>query len=237
MYRRDPITCWNFKWSSGSTGLVFGLGWYPSGNGVGGAFTFMRLNVTFQLDFTYHTDTSDCSFHFHLFPFIEAHVWYGSNSEALYDTICRLQPCTILSHSHLLYNINLRATITTIPSVRGVMIPINLVSSATDSIRWSIVLFKFVTVPTSDPKSEFLCQSRLIVQNLQTPWTTLYAWDSSHTLITTYHPYAHKPSALTKYLKQKLHLQCAKHLSHSHLAQVEQNVPLERNIKSLQHFL
>ena len=54
-------------------------------------------------------------------------------------------------------------------SIRGVMIPINLVSSATDSIRQHIVLFKPVAIPTSDPKSEFLCQLRLVAQNLQTP--------------------------------------------------------------------
>ena len=44
-----------------------------------------------------------------------------------------------------------------------------------------------------------------------------------------YHPYTHEPSALTEYLKQKLRLQHAKCLSHSHLAQVEQSVPLECN--------
>ena len=43
-------------------------------------------------------------------------------------------------------------------SIRGVTIPIYLVSSATDSIRLRVVLFKTVTIPTSDPKSEFLCQ-------------------------------------------------------------------------------
>ena len=47
-----------------------------------------------------------------------------------------------------------------------------------------------------------------------------------------YHPCSHEPSALTKYLKQKLRLQHAKCLSHSHLAQVEQSVPLKRNINS-----
>ena len=46
-------------------------------------------------------------------------------------------------------------------STRGVTIPIYLVSSTTDSIRRRIVLFKPVTVLTSDPKSEFLCQSSL----------------------------------------------------------------------------
>ena len=111
-----------------------------------------------------------------------------------------------------------------------VMIPIYFVNSTTDSIRQRVVLFKSVTVPTSDLKSEFLCQSSLIAQNLQTfPWTTSYTWDISHALITTYHPYTHEPSALTKYLKQKLRAQHAKWLSHSHLAQVKPSVPLERN--------
>ena len=68
-----------------------------------------------------------------------------------------------------MYNINLRATHTMILSIRGVTIPIDLVSSATNSIRQRVVLFKSVTVPTSDPKSEFLCQSSQSVQNLQTP--------------------------------------------------------------------
>ena len=43
----------------------------------------------------------------------------------------------------------------------NITIPIYLVSSTTDSIRWLVVLFKSVTIPTSDPKSEFLCQSSL----------------------------------------------------------------------------
>ena len=60
-----------------------------------------------------------------------------------------------------MYDINLRATHTTILSIRGVPIPIYLVSSATDSIRQRVVLFKPVPVPASDPKSEFLCQSSL----------------------------------------------------------------------------
>ena len=68
-----------------------------------------------------------------------------------------------------------------------------------------------------------------VAQNLQTPLNTLYAWEISHALITTYHPYCHSPSALTEYLKQKLRVQRAKHLGHSPSAQVEQNVPPERN--------
>ena len=66
---------------------------------------------------------------------------------------------TIRADGSFMYDINLRATHTTILSIRGVMIPIDLVSSATDSIRRCVVLFKLVTIPTSDPKSEFLCQS------------------------------------------------------------------------------
>ena len=47
-----------------------------------------------------------------------------------------------------------------------------------------------------------------------------------------YHPYTQSPRALTEYLKQKLCLQHTKHLSCSHSTQVEQDVPLERNINS-----
>ena len=75
----------------------------------------------------------------------------------------------IQSGSSLLYDINLRATHTTILSIRGVTIPICLVSSTMNSIRRCVVLFKPVTIPTSDPKSEFLCQSSSSTQNLQTP--------------------------------------------------------------------
>ena len=44
-----------------------------------------------------------------------------------------------------------------------------------------------------------------------------------------YHPYCQSPSALTEYLKQKLHHQRAKRLSCSLPTQVEQDVPLKRN--------
>ena len=88
------------------------------------------------------------SFPFLLLPYTEAHVQYDLVSF----------PCTIISWDWVLYNINLGATTTTILSTRGVTIPIDLVSSATDSIRRCVVLFKPVPIPTSDPKSEFLCQ-------------------------------------------------------------------------------
>ena len=139
----------------------------------------------------------------------------------------------IRASSVLLYNINLGATHTTILSTRGVTIPIYLFSSATDSIRRRIVLFKAVTILTSDPKSEFLCQSSFSCAEPADPLNTSYAWDISHTLVTTYHPYCHSPSALTKYLKQKLRHQQAKRLGCSPSAQVEQNVPLERNSNGL----
>ena len=131
-----------------------------------------------------------------------------------------------------LYDINLRAAHTTIPITRGVEIYISLVSSATDSIRRCVVVFKLVPILTSDLKSEFLCQLSSIVQNLQTPLNTSYAWDISHTLVTTYHPYCHSPSALTEYLRAKLQHQRVKRLGRSIPAQVEQNVQLERNINS-----
>ena len=96
----------------------------------------------------------------------------------MYDTIScfsrvqyDLKSClsTIRSLGSFLYNINLRDTTTTILRIRGVQIPIDLVSSATDSSRRSVVLFKPMSVPTSDPKSEFLCQSSYIAQNIQIP--------------------------------------------------------------------
>ena len=67
------------------------------------------------------------------------------------------------------------------------------------------------------------------MQNIQIPLNTLYTWDISHALTTLYHLYAHKPTALTEYLKRKLQVQHAKHRSHSHSAHIKQNVPLERN--------
>ena len=140
---------------------------------------------------------------------------------------------TIQSGCVLVYDINLRATHTTILSIRGVTIPIYLVSSATDSIRRSAVLFKPVPVPASDPKSEFLCQSSLSCAEPTDPLNTSYTWDISHALVTMYHPYCHSPSALTEYLKQKLRHQRAKRLGCSPSTQVEQNVPLERNILAL----
>ena len=104
-----------------------------------------------------HADTLDCIASF-LLPNTEAHVRY--DLPVLSDTIRSL--------GSFLYDINLGATATTILRIRGVQIPINLVNSATDSYRRSVVLFKPMSVPTSDPKSEFLYQLSCIVHNLQT---------------------------------------------------------------------
>ena len=150
----------------------------------------------------------------------------------MYDTILpdsRLVPMCDTILSRFLYDINLGAMHTTILGIRGVTISIYLVSSATDSIRWSVVLFKPVSVPTSDPKSEFLCQSSLLLRRTYRPPWTPHTPGISHALVTTYHPYCHSPSALTEYLKQRLHHQRAKCLGRSPSAQVEQSVPLERN--------
>ena len=95
-----------------------------------------------------------------------------SSNLVQYDAISGLWRLSCVRYdlvSAILYDINLGATTTTILSIRGVTIPIDLVSSATDSIRRRVVLFKPVTVRTSDPKSEFLCQSSYIAQNLQAP--------------------------------------------------------------------
>ena len=120
-------------------------------------------------------------------PHTEAHVRYDlvllpctirSCASPMYDTILCFShvrydlescSCTIWSLSYFLYDINLGATTTTILRIRGVQIPIDLVSSTTNSYRRSVVLFKQMSVPTSDPKSEFLCQSSHFAQNIQTP--------------------------------------------------------------------
>ena len=110
----------------------------------------------------HYADTSDCFVFFFLFPHPKAHVQY--NLVALLYTI--------RSGSYfclLVYDINLQAMHTTILSIRRVTIPIYLVSSATDSIRSHVVLFKPVTIPTSDLKSEFLCQSSLSCAELTDP--------------------------------------------------------------------
>ena len=137
--------------------------------------------VLLRSDFTHTQIHWTASFLFSL-PHIEAHVRYDlvacsctirSRSLFLYDTISWLVlvrydlvacSCTIRSRGLFLYDINLRATITTILRIRGVQIPIDLVSSATDSYRRSVVLFKPLSVPTSDPKSEFSYQSSSIVR-------------------------------------------------------------------------
>ena len=105
----------------------------------------------------HYADTSDCLVYFLLFPSSKPMydmIWLGSRVQ--YDLAWF--SCTIRSGCVPMYNINLRATHTTILSIGGVTIPIYLVSSTTDSIRRCVVLFKPVPVLASDLKSEFLCQ-------------------------------------------------------------------------------
>ena len=187
------------------------------------------LEWVLRFDWTSPTyaDTLDCLIYllFSSLPRSPCTIRSGSGSDSTL--------CTILSAEALgfvLYDINLRATHTTILSIRDVQIPIDLVSSAMDSFREHVVLFKPVRIPTSDLKSEFLCQSSLYcTEPADPPLNTLYAWEISHALITTYHPYCRSPSALTESLKQKLRHQRAKRLGRSHPTQVEQYVPLKRN--------
>ena len=113
------------------------------------------------LDFTQYADTLDCLFPLTFLPLIEALVRYRSGLKLCMIWSANPWRCTISFCNCLLYNINLRATTTTILSIRGVTIPIYLVSSTMDSFKQHVVLFKPVTILTSDPKSEFLCQSSL----------------------------------------------------------------------------
>ena len=157
--------------------------------------SWQRLLVMFGLHFTTQTRwTASFTFSFPSLHWSPCTIW--PSLTLVYDTIWSCSCvrydlvfflCTIWSDGVLMYDINLRAMHTTILSIRGVTIPIYLVSSATDSIRRSIVLFKLVTIPTSDPKSEFLCQSSSCCAEPTDPLNTSYAWDISHALITTYH--------------------------------------------------
>ena len=104
-------------------------------------YDLIRLHFTMQIHRT-------ASFLFSFLPHPEAHVRY--NLVIFLGVIRASGLC--------LYDINLGATHTTILSIGEVKIPIYLVSSTTDSIRSCVVLFKTVPIPTSDPKSEFLCQ-------------------------------------------------------------------------------
>ena len=77
-------------------------------------------------------------------------------------------------------------------SIGGVTIPIDLVSSARDSIRRCVVLFKSVPIPTSDPKPEFLCQSSVCCAEPADPL--------NHLVCLGYLPRLH-PSRITLTLK------------------------------------
>ena len=86
------------------------------------------LNVTIGLHL--HADTLDCIVSF-LTPSHQSPCTIRSRVKPMYDTI----------FSSFLYDINLGATTTTIHRIGGAQIPIDLVSSATDSYRRSVVLF------------------------------------------------------------------------------------------------
>ena len=85
--------------------------------------------VMLRSDYNTYADTLDCFFPFLLHPYTVAHVRY--NLAASFDVSCMIQSGSF--YLGVLYDINLRATHTTILSTRGVQIPIYLASSATDS--------------------------------------------------------------------------------------------------------
>ena len=120
----------------------------------------LEEGVMLRLDFT-----SLCrrvGLHHYLFLFPPPKPMYNTIWSHLYVQYDLVLPLGMIQSGGVpMYDINLRATYTIILSTRGVTIPIYLVSSATDSIRRHVVLFKPVPILTSDPKSEFLCQSSL----------------------------------------------------------------------------
>ena len=99
--------------------------------------------VMLRLDFT-HTQIPWTAPLLFSPPHTEARVRYDLMSLSLYDMISRCSlpvrhapaplSCTIRSHVLFVYDINLGATTTTILGIRGVQIPIYLVTSTTDSL-------------------------------------------------------------------------------------------------------
>ena len=143
--------------------------------GLGCVFSWMSIRpvaadvdpeegVMLQSDYNTYADASDCLVFFLLLtPFHHGPCTIRSGD---------FGPCTIRSGDFdgaTLYDINLGATHTTILSTRGVEILISLVSSTTDSIQRCAVVFKTVSVPSLDLKSEFLCQSSLLCRISETP--------------------------------------------------------------------
>ena len=132
--------------------------WIPTANESSSSPVSPFLTSSLALLCSDYTLTQICqtaSFPFSLTPHTVAHVQYDLTTS--FDILCMIWSGDFIYW--FLYNINLGAIHTMIPSTRGVEIHISLVSSATDSIQWCVVVFKTVTVPTSDLKSEFLCQS------------------------------------------------------------------------------
>ena len=90
----------------------------------------------------------------------------------MYDTILRLVQVWYDPISRSMYDINLGATTTMILSTWGAKIPIDLVSSATNSIRQCIVLFKLYCYWPQTLSLSSCVNQVLVAQNLQTsPWT------------------------------------------------------------------
>ena len=134
-------------------------------------------DVTIRSDYTTYADTSDCLVSFYFLNPIHHSPCTIRSGEGISVT-----SCTIRSGGLFLYDINLRATHTTMPSTRGVTIHISLVSSTTGLFTVTRSSIKPVPVAHSDLKSEFLCQSSLSHAEPADPSNPLYAWDNSHTL-------------------------------------------------------
>ena len=164
--------------------------------------TLSTVNVTIRLQLITQIHWT-ASFSYLFLPYIEAHVRYD-----LAVPLCTIRSCGFPLYDMISWLLSMRYYLPTSTC---------MISISDPRILRYLVLGEF--------------RSLSIAQNLQTPLNTSYAWDISHAFVTTYHLYCHSPSALTEYLKSKLHHQQAKRLGRSPPAQVEQNVQLEHNSK------
>ena len=148
---------------------------------------------------------------------------------------CPCMSCTILIFCcnmdlvlSLLWYLSPAATITTTSGIGGVQIQITLVSSTTGLFMLKCSSIWTVQIVDLDFRSEFLCQSSNLSQNLQIPLNHLVCLGYLPCPCNPVSPIC--PQTQCSYrVPQKLHKQRAKHQSHSHSTQVKQNVQPEHN--------
>ena len=135
---------WLPRWPSSlqrSLPCVVGLSFWLSSNPQ---ISCVASMLRFFLLALLHADTSDCLLFFLPHPLIGRlyfydPIWLTRSYLVASRLVWYISGVVIRS---LMYDTYLRATHTTTSSIRGVQIPIYLVSDATDSLQWSVAVLK-----------------------------------------------------------------------------------------------